>query len=65
MDEWLWTSYCFVDTYFGAEREWGQYLQDRKDPSTGGAHALDFPVWNPCEYFLEALERRITQATWE
>ncbi|EKG16112.1 hypothetical protein MPH_06678 [Macrophomina phaseolina MS6] len=65
VDEWLWTSYCYVDTYFDNTQHWEQYLATNMDPSTGAGHSFQFPMWNPREYFLSTLERRVTQATRE
>ena len=67
VDEWFWTAYCCVDTYFGSEPENRTYLDGRygSDPATGGSRWLKFPIWNPREYFLFVLARRITQATRE
>lgn len=74
MDEWVWTAYCCVDTYFGSEPDHRTYhngfsREDRqyqgRDAPTGGAKVLDFPIWNPREYFLTVLARRMMQATRE
>lgn len=66
VDEWFWTAYCLVDTYFGSESEYRDYLDKKAlDPCSGGAKPLRFPVWNPREYFLLVLSRRIKQATRE
>jgi hypothetical protein len=67
IDEWVWTSYCCVDTYFETMVECGNYLEgpDPVEPATGGSSRLQFPVWNPREYFLLVLSRRIMQATKE
>jgi hypothetical protein len=67
VDEWLWTSYCCVDTYYGCEPGRRAYLEDEHpvEPASGGSASLDFPIWNPREYFLLVLSRRISQTTRE
>ncbi|KUL86991.1 hypothetical protein ZTR_05707 [Talaromyces verruculosus] len=50
IDEWVWTLYCLVETHF-------EEKQDRGD--------LEDPIWNPREYFLLVLCRRMDQATLE
>lgn len=67
VDEWFWTLYCCVDTYFGSEPEYRTYLDGQygSDPATGGFLWLKFPRWNPREYFLVVLSRRMMQATRE
>ena len=66
-DEWVWTSYCGVDTYFGSEPESKTYLSDNHptEPATSGAVALKYPTWNPREFVLRVLSRRMAQATKE
>ncbi|KAF2137333.1 uncharacterized protein K452DRAFT_236025, partial [Aplosporella prunicola CBS 121167] len=67
VDEWFWTGYCLVDTYYGSEEEWSTYFEgdDSSEPATGGASTLQYPIWNPREYFLAVLARRMAQATLE
>lgn len=75
-DEWRWVGYCFVDTYFDADHEDGEsvdnYHQDSVgddgmlvDPCTHGRLALDRPIQEPREYFLEVLRCRLHQVTCE
>jgi hypothetical protein len=74
-DEWFWTAYCFVDTYFGSEYTTEEYLNATTGPPvnasvpldapTGGAKFLNEPVWNPREYFLLVLARRMEQVSKE
>jgi hypothetical protein len=63
VDEWVWTAECYVDTYFGSEPENSTYLEGEygSDPATGGFTWLRYPVWNPREYFLIVLARRVMQ----
>jgi hypothetical protein len=71
IDEWVWTGYCCIDTYFGKEEDWSKY----PDSSPGGKAATDgpsggtilqgLPAWNPRQYFLWVLSRRMIQATTE
>ena len=65
IDEWLWTAYCFVDNFYGADTYSKDCVDSRLDPASGGSLWLDQPVWNPRQYFLVVLSRRIKQATWE
>ncbi|KAI9763551.1 MAG: hypothetical protein M1839_006377 [Geoglossum umbratile] len=63
VDEWFWTAYCCTETYFGETKDTAQgYFTAGLDPSSGGASLLKYPVWNPREYFLGVLRRRIKQA---
>jgi hypothetical protein len=70
IDEWVWSGYCCVDTYFG-EEDWGKYPDSSPDekggmdgPSGGWVWQVR-PYWNPREYFLAVLHRRMIQATAE
>ncbi|KAI9875145.1 MAG: hypothetical protein M1830_008824 [Pleopsidium flavum] len=66
IDEWYWTVYCCVDRYFGSEETIQFYLDQHLDAPIGGAgRPTGFPVWNPREYFLLVLSRRIRQVTRE
>lgn len=78
-DEWFWTAYCLVDTYFGSEREPVRYLGSKTepaqppldpfdpplDPPSGGTIVVDEPIWNPREYFLHVLSARLEQVSQE
>jgi hypothetical protein len=67
IDEWVWTGYCCIDTYFG-EEAWN-YPDSPKDEETdgpsGGSILQKRPVWNPRQYFLVVLQQRVIQATTE
>ncbi|KAF2088867.1 hypothetical protein K490DRAFT_38141, partial [Saccharata proteae CBS 121410] len=67
VDEWFWTSYCCVDTYFGSEPYKYTYFGGSlpTDPASGGRLALDRPAWNPRQYFLAVLTQRMLQITQE
>jgi len=69
VDEWWYTSYCLVDTYYqGCEEHWKTYLSPPgiREPATGGKNRLETStIWNPREYFLAVLARRLRQATSE
>jgi hypothetical protein len=65
VDEWVWTSICFVETYFRTEESIDRYFAGVHDaPSSAGTPA-DRPIWNPREYYLMVLSRRIHQVTLE
>ncbi|MCJ1383972.1 hypothetical protein MMC17_007086 [Xylographa soralifera] len=65
VDEWLWTAYCCVDTFFGSEEGIEFYHDSTLDAATGGERLISQPVWNPREYFLYMLSCRFRQATKE
>ncbi|MCJ1436709.1 hypothetical protein MMC27_006091 [Xylographa pallens] len=65
IDEWFWTAYCCVDTYFGSEQGVEVYHDSTLDAATGGERLISQPAWNPREYFLYMLSRRFRQATKE
>lgn len=66
IDEWYWTVHCCVNNYFGSKEMIQYYVEKKLDGPIGeGGRSKDFPVWNPREYFLMALSRRIRQVTWE
>jgi hypothetical protein len=63
VDECLYTSYCIVDTYYGSESGYREYLKPPTyvEPATGGLRILRYPHWNPREYFLCVLSIRLEQ----
>jgi hypothetical protein len=64
IDEWFWTAYCCVETYFGDTGDTAQGYFTRNpqlDAPTGGASPLKRPIWNPREYLLRVLRCRIKQ----
>ena len=65
VDEWFWTAYCCAETYFGSEVSLQYYSDNQLDALTGGEKTMSFPVWNPREYFLSILSRRLKQVTKE
>ena len=67
IDEWLWTTYCCVDTFFGSETDREAYLNPHcpTDAASGGSLFQKYPVWNPRQYFLAVLSRRMLQARYE
>lgn len=70
VDDYLWTSYTFCDTYFGqSENLKSSYLKwnnnEGLDPATGGSRTLKNPYWNPRDYFLSTVAKRIGQVVKE
>jgi len=65
VDEWYWTAYCCVETYFNSERSTEWYHENHRDAPSGGGKMDFHPVWNPREYFLLVLSRRMNQITME
>ncbi|KAI9811173.1 MAG: hypothetical protein M1827_005624 [Pycnora praestabilis] len=61
IDEWYWTAYCCADTYFGSEETAQFYLNEELDAPSGAGKSTTNPVWNPREYFLLVLSRRMNQ----
>ena len=64
-DEWFWTAYCFVDTFFSSDEPAKFCHHHEVDAPTGGERWVSYPVWNPREYFLFIMARRFRQATKE
>lgn len=67
-DEWFWTAYCCVDLYYGGNREsidTYHVSPSSLDAPSGGKRSRQYPYWNPRDYFLEVLQRRIKQVTKE
>ncbi|ORY13750.1 hypothetical protein BCR34DRAFT_648073, partial [Clohesyomyces aquaticus] len=69
-DEWFWTEFFLVDTYFGSEHKLHEYLSNCKpgegfDPPLGGVGMMDNPYFDPREYFLVKLVRRLQQVVRE
>jgi hypothetical protein len=65
VDEWRWTAYCLVDTFFQGEQDAETYLKQERDGPSGGLRHASQPCWNPREYFLLVLSQRIKQITKE
>ena len=65
IDEWFWTAYCCVETYFGSEETIYHYQDEHLDAPSGGERRARYPVWNPREYFLFIASRRFRQVTRE
>lgn len=64
-DEWHWTAYCCVDTFFGGEQTVTDYSRRGDDGPSGGKMELDRQTWNPREYFLRVFSTRLAQITRE
>ena len=65
VDEWFWTTYFCAETHFGSEESIQYYHENKLDALTGGEKSLLYPVWNPREYYLSILSRRLKQVTKE
>lgn len=65
VDEWHWTAYCCVDTFFGSERTPEWYVDKKFDGLSAGEIPEFHPIWNPREYFLFVCSSRLSQATKE
>jgi hypothetical protein len=65
VDEWQWTAYCCVDTFFDGEFEPESYYRNQFDGPIGGSRQEFQPVWNPREYFLIVFSRRLSQVSKE
>lgn len=69
-DEWFWTELFLVDTYFGSEENHRTYFTDCNegdglDPPLGGRGSMVTPRFDPREYFLLKVDRRIEQVATE
>lgn len=68
IDEWVWTLYCLVETRFEEKQDRGnieEYVTHMLDAPSGQVARYYSPIWNPREYFLLVLCRRMDQATLE
>ncbi|SLM40775.1 hypothetical protein LPUS_11624 [Lasallia pustulata] len=63
VDEWYWTAYCLADTYFGSEETIQSYNDRQLDGFT--TQSREFPVWNPRQYALLVMSRRMKQVAKE
>ena len=62
-DEWVWTSYCFADTYYNNERGNVEDFENEGTNTGSGRHLFsNSPVWDPRQYYLTVLSRRLMQA---
>jgi hypothetical protein len=64
IDHQVWTAYCFVDTYFGAEDSVDNYDEidgfgRRPDPLAAGHLHANQPIGEPRAYFFKIFERRM------
>ena len=64
VDEWFLTVYCFADTFLASEMTAKWYVDQEKDGPSAWTMP-DLPCWNPREYFLFVLSRRLEQITRE
>jgi len=72
-DESFWTELCLVDLYYGSEQNYNTYLTptegadpgDGLDPPLGGRAFMRKPLFDPREYFLLKIDRRIEQVATE
>lgn len=68
IDEWVWTLYCLVEGQFEDSRdpaELEKFVTNMSDAPSGNYALYQMPIWNPREYFLMVLCRRMDQATLE
>ena len=66
IDEWFWTAYLCLDTFFEGKENISSHYSNDNDALIGGAvRPNKFPVWNPRQYFLFILSRRFKQVTKE
>ncbi|KFZ18425.1 hypothetical protein V501_01227 [Pseudogymnoascus sp. VKM F-4519 (FW-2642)] len=65
VNNWVWTAYGFVDTYFGSKGTVEDYDKlkgrhgEREDPLAAGRLNGGEPIWTPREYFLRVVQSRI------
>ncbi|KAL9113441.1 MAG: hypothetical protein Q9227_002482 [Pyrenula ochraceoflavens] len=63
VDEYFWTVYCSVDTFFGSEQDPSWYAHEGQDAPSGAGLPASLPIWTPRGYFLFVLSRRVNQIT--
>jgi hypothetical protein len=66
IDNWVWTAFGIVDTYFGSKESVDAYHQmtaptGQPDPLTAGQTAANNPIWTPREYFFRVFEIRLNE----
>jgi len=67
IDDWVWTVYGIVDTYFESRETTEGYgalegrLRGRPDPLAAEQLNADQPIWTPREYFLKVFEIRLNR----
>lgn len=67
VNNWVWTAYGFVDTYFGSKGTVEDYDKlkgrhwEREDPLSAGRLNGGEPIWTPREYFLRVVQSRIRE----
>jgi hypothetical protein len=65
INDWVWTAYCFADTYFGSSDKVEVYEQQkgggggRVDPLGAGSLDADRPIEGPREYYGKVFEIRL------
>lgn len=72
-DETFWTELFLVDTYFGSEKNLHTYLTtphlgrygDGSDPPLAGRGSMEVAMFDPREYFLLKIDRRVDQVATE
>ncbi|GES59948.1 tumor suppressor protein, LOH1CR12 [Aspergillus terreus] len=65
VDEFSWTAYFFVDTYYSKQDSTSHYIRKKLDAPSGGYMEHNSPVWDPRHYFLTVLSIRLSQVTLE
>ena len=65
IDEWVWTLVCIVDTYFKSDEQILQDTNSALDAPSGQFGLYKQPIWNPREYFILVLSRRMAQVRME
>ncbi|PSN73203.1 hypothetical protein BS50DRAFT_482272 [Corynespora cassiicola Philippines] len=65
VSEWFWTEYFLVDTYFGSEPGLATYFAGEAgcgfDPPLGGHGNMSIACFDPREYWLKKIARRMYQ----
>ncbi|KAL4904774.1 hypothetical protein BDW74DRAFT_21820 [Aspergillus multicolor] len=63
IDEWVWTLYCLVERHYSetGPEDVKKYIQSGMDAPSGQGINYSMPIWNPREYFLLVLSRRMSE----
>ncbi|KAL4809505.1 hypothetical protein BDV18DRAFT_157260 [Aspergillus unguis] len=67
IDEWVWTVYCLVETHHSetGPEDVSEYIKYGTDAPSGQGVDSSMPIWNPREYFLLILSRRMSEVRFE
>ncbi|KAL4940723.1 hypothetical protein BDV06DRAFT_223802 [Aspergillus oleicola] len=67
IDEWVWTLYCLVERHYSetGPEDVNDYISSGRDAPSGEGVSYSMPIWNPREYFLLVISRRMSEVRFE